>query len=374
MGEINITIASKDIVVNNPNINNDNSNESSNDENSNVFVDKPIVETDNKMEVDSKEETISPDIPLNSIKEFNLVALGEIMMGGEINKNVDYNYLLAFKEISDITSKGDYTVAHLATNVTKLDKIENPKSKYIVTNKIDNAFGALGIDGLCLATEHMLDFGKDIFLDTKALLEDDYDLIGLKNNIIYVENDGIELAIIGVCNEVIGSEGAYTNAGIMVYNMAKLKEMIKEAKQNAQAVILMTHLGYENTHQITSIMDWFYKELIKAGADLVIGSHSIGVYPIEIYNGKPIIYSLGYLMHDTNYEVGKKSGIFNFKFNEIGKLVEIKVTPTYINAKKQTLLYSEYDKNGANEFLKYIAGDLNNCSINDNVLTVNLDK
>ena len=74
--------------------------------------------------------------------------------------------------------------------------------------------------------------------------------------------------------------------------MAKLKSMIKEAKKNSQAVVMMTHLGFENTHEITDVMKWFYRELVKAGADIVLGSHALGIYPIEIYNGKPIIYSI----------------------------------------------------------------------------------
>jgi len=352
-GDININIAYKpdDSEV----VNKDNENSG------------PIIETDNKVEIYDEPEIEKAE------KEFNLVALGEIMMGGEINKNVDYNYMLAFKHISEITSKGDYTVAHLGTNVTDLEEIKNPKSKYIVTSKIDNAFSVLGLDGISLATDHMLDFDKTIFEDTKNLLKNDYDLIGLKNSIIYAENNGVKIAIIGVTNEIIGSSSSYTNAGIMIYNMSKLKSMIKEAKKNAQSVVMMTHLGYENTHQITNVMKWFYRELIKAGADLVLGSHAIGVFPIEIYKDKPIIYSLGYLMHDTDYEVGKKSGIFNFKFNENGKLAEIKITPTYINAKKQVLLYADYNKNEANEFLKYIAKDLKKYTIENVVLTINLD-
>lgn len=338
-----------------------------NDNDINKPFDKPTGDSDNKVEIYEEPVIEKAD------NEFNLVALGEIMMGGEINQNVNYNYMLAFKHISNITNKADYTVAHLGTNITELDKIENPKSKYIVTDKIDNAFSALGLDGISVATDHMMDFDREIFNDTKNILKDEYDLIGLKDNIIYAEANGVKIAIIGVTNEIIGSGSKYTNAGIMIYNMSKIKSMIKEAKQNAQAVIMMTHLGYENTHKVSSVMNWFYKELIKAGADLVLGSHSLGVYPIEMYKGKPIIYSLGYLMHDTSYEVGKKSGIFNFKFNEVGKLVEIRIIPTYINAKKQVLLYSDYNKEEANKFLNYIASDIENYKIQNYELTVKLD-
>lgn len=310
----------------------------------------------------------------HEVRELKIAALGEIMMGGKVGKNVEYNYMSAFRHISEYTKSSDYTMAHLATNIVDLEELGDTNSKYIVTADIDNAFNALGIDGLNMATDHILDFGNEIFNDTKKFLSEDYDLIGLNNSIIYVEKDGVKVAIIGVCNETIGSEKTYTSAGIMMYNLNKVKTLIETAKESASAVIVMTHLGNENSHTITNGMKNTYRALIKAGADVVLGSHALGVYPIEIYKDKPIIYSLGYLMHDTSYESGKKSGIFNLTFNEQGNLKKIEIIPTYINAKKQTILMEDYNAKSATAFLKYIAGDLKECHITDNKLVMYMDK
>lgn len=312
-----------------------------------------IIETDasNNIQI-YKEEVAGKD------KTFTITFLGELMMGGEIGEQLQYDYMLAFKNIAEYTSKADYTVLNLATNVIDLDELPETESKYIVTKNIENAFNALGVDGVNLASDHMLDFGKDVFKDTVSILEQDYDLIGLKDTTVFVEHDGIKIAIIGVCNEVIGTERQYTNAGIMMYNMKTLKSMIKEAKKKVNTVVMLTHLGLENTHTITSIMSWFYKELIKAGADAVLGSHALGIYPVEIYKGKPIIYSMSNLMSDTDYTIGKESGIFTLNIDEHGKLDSLEVLPLYINAKKQTLLYSDYDKQNCNKLLQYLTSKL----------------
>lgn len=326
-----------------------------------------IIESDASVNVFEEEDGYEP------VKELTITTLGEIMMGGKVGKNVEYNYMSAFRHISEYAKDSDYTMAHLATNIVDLEELGETNSKYIVTADIDNAFNALGIDGLNLATDHILDFGKEILNDTKKFLQEDYDLIGLNNSIIYVEKEGIKVALIGVCNETIGSDSSYTSAGIMTYNLNRVKTLIETAKESASAVIVMTHLGNENSHTITSGMKNTYKALIKAGADVVIGSHSLGVYPIEMYKDKPIIYSVGYLMHDTSYESGKKSGIFDFTFNEQGKLKKIEITPTYINAKKQTILMEDYNAKSATEFLKYIAGDNKNCHITDNKLVMYME-
>ena len=311
-----------------------------------------IEESDARVDIYSENQVTSSE------KQFNLTFLGELMMGGNIGENLDYNYKSAFRTISGYISKADYTVVNLGTNVIDLDELKNTSSKYIVTKEIENAFYALGVDGINLASDHMLDFGKSIFNDTKKLLEDEYDLIGLKDTIVYAEHEGIKVAIIGVCNEVIGAQNNYTSAGIMMYNMKKIKSMITEASKNVDTVILLTHLGIENTHTVTNIMSWFYKELIKAGADIVLGSHALGVYPVEMYKGKPIVYSMGYLMHDTDYAAGKKTGIFNIVVNEQGKLEALEIRPLYINSKRQTVLYEEYNEQECIEFLNYLTSKL----------------
>lgn len=306
----------------------------------------------------------------NSGKYFSFVALGEIMMGGK-----DYSsYVLPFKDASDITSSADYTVLSLTTNIVDLDKIENPKSKYIVNKDILKAFNVLGVDGVNIASDHIVDFGKNIFNGTKTILNDaNLDVIGIQDDVIYAEHDGIKIAFIGVSNEIIGSYSNYTDAGVWVYDnyMIKLKTAIKTAKEMADTVIVITHLGSENSHEVNSVMTWFYHELANSGADLILGNHALGVYPLEVYNGTPIIYSLGYFMHDTNYDVGKKSGIFKFTVDVKGKIKYLEFTPTYI-VNGNVTLYSEYDSKQALEFMKYVSNYENSNNYDVNITNKNM--
>lgn len=346
---------------------------------SNIKAEENILETNANVQIYKENNTNiqiynEPSDDEVKDKSFTVAFLGELMMGGSIGEELNYNYMSAFKNISEYTSKADYTVVNLATNIIDLKKIKDAKSEYIVTKNIENAFSALGVDGINLASDHMLDFGESVFKDTVKILQKDYDLIGLKDTTVYVEHDGIKIGIIGVCNEVIGTEGKYTDAGIMMYNLKNLKSMIKEAKKKVNTVVLLTHLGLENTHTVTSIMSWFYKELIDAGADIVLGSHALGLYPVEIYNGKPIIYSMSNLMSNSDYLLGRESGIFTLNINKDGKLEKIEILPLYVNAKKQTLIYSAYNKQTSNKLLQYLSQNLDSqkYTINDNKLVITL--
>lgn len=291
--------------------------------------------------------------------ELSFVVLGEIMMGGNVHKSLSGSYTNAFKEIAEYTKNVDYVVANLTTNITNLEKYENPKTKYIVTKKIVNSFNALGINAVNIANDHAIDFGQAMFNTTKSILQnEELDIIGLEKEIVYAESNGIRVAFIGICNEVIGMQYYYEKAGIFMYNMDKIKAKIKEAKERADTVVVMGHLGLENQHKITSIMNWYYKALINAGADIVLGAHALGMYPIEIYKGKPIIYSLGYFIHDTNYEIGKEAGIFKFTIDVSGTIKQIEIIPTYIKDKKTVVPYYNYNKTKAEALLKKLAKDI----------------
>lgn len=319
----------------------------------NVGENEVIVEENSKTNLNTDIDT-DDNLSGSDKKTFKFTALGEIMMGG-----VDTSYLLSFKDVIEVARDSDYTFTSLTTNIVDLEKIENPTSKYIVTKDILKVFNALGIDGVNVASDHMLDFGINIFKGTKKILSDaKLDIMGIQDDIIYAEHNGIKIAFIALSNQVIGSYSEFVNAGIWVYDdyMLKIKAAIKKARDTADTVVVITHLGSEIRHVKTDIMIWFYRKLIDVGADLVLGNHSLGVYPIEIYNGAPIIYSLGYFMHDTDYEVGKKSGIYSFTVNTDGKIESLEFMPTYITD-DGVRIYADLDYKGAIEFMKYVSNE-----------------
>lgn len=302
-------------------------------------------------EVAVENENLSEDKSLD--EEFNITVLGDIMMGGEYFQNEDNNYMLPFKNVSEYTKKADYTICNLTTNISNLEKIEDPKSKYVVTKSIVNTFNALGVDGVNIASDHAIDFGTKQFNTTISILkEDKLNIIGLSKDIVYAENNGIRVAFIGINSIVIGNKSSYTSSGINMYDNAKNKALIIEAKKNADTVIVMPHYGKENTYEISDNMRYIAKGLIDAGADMVIGSHALGIYPIEEYKGKQIIYSSGYFMHDTYYEIGKQSAIFNISVNKKGQVTKTELVPVYIDKDKQVNLYKEKNKKDTEDYLK----------------------
>ncbi len=79
-------------------------------------------------------------------------------------------------------------------------------------------------------------------------------------------------------------------------DLGRILNSIQEAREKADYVIVMPH-SHNIKHGSYTEPDYFFEELcrkcIDGGADCVFGGGTHQLKPIEIYNGKPIFYSLG---------------------------------------------------------------------------------
>ena len=91
---------------------------------------------------------------------------------------------------------------------------------------------------------------------------------------------------------------------------------------------------------------------IDNGADLVIGSHALGVYPIVKYKDNAIIYSTGYLMSDSDLTAAKEGFLYKLNVSDDLKISSIEMTPIYIDSKKEVKLYTDYNLQKANSYLE----------------------
>lgn len=328
------------------------------------YTAKSNDENSSNLNSNAENETIKPNTNIESSQDkvddiknadsISLMILGEIMMGGKVTKNLDYNYLLAFKDVYDTTKKADFTYANLATNITNLEKIEDAKSDYLVNKNILSAFNALGIDALSIANDHITDFPSDIIKNTENLLEKNSIFVaGKKDMPVYFEKNGKKIAVVSTNSVIIGTKSNYDRNNISIYDEDNIKKNINEAKKMADFVIVDIHWGKgEAIFGVSEQMKDMAKFVIDNGADLVMGTHAIGIQPIELYNGKAIIYTTGYFMTDLEYETTKLSYMFNLIFNNETKLESIEMIPIYIKDTQETLLYKNFDEVAANINMK----------------------
>ncbi|WP_276356392.1 CapA family protein [Cohnella caldifontis] len=243
--------------------------------------------------------------------KLTLAFVGDLLPAGSVaglmRKNgFDYPY----REARSLLESADITAGNLESPITDRGTPEDDK-QYLFRGPAEAlpALKEAGFDVLNLANNHTLDYGWVGLQDTMDALDDQ----GLRHmgagiddqkafTPVYVEAKGMTVAFLGVTNVVpkVSWKADRQHPGVAeIYNATRAIAAVKAAKENADLVVVMVHWGVEKKD--TPINDQVVKgrQLIDAGADLVIGSHPHVLQGFESYNGKWIAYSLGNFVFNT---------------------------------------------------------------------------
>lgn len=164
----------------------------------------------------------------------------------------------------------------------------------------------MGVDVAVLANNHIYDFGETGLLDTLDTLEDaGICQVGAGRNLkeasaplYFIVND-MKIAVVAATqierldNPDTKGAGEESPGVFRCWNPEKLYEVVADAKENSDFVIVYIHWGTENQTE----PDWAQLEqasgIAGAGADLIIGDHPHCLQGIAYYGDTPVIYSMG---------------------------------------------------------------------------------
>lgn len=164
----------------------------------------------------------------------------------------------------------------------------------------------LGVDIVSLANNHAYDYGEQGFVDTLQTLKDariPYVGAGMNEEealkpVYYIINN-MKIAFVSATQIEKGdypdTKGATKEApGVFrCWNAEKLLQVVAEAKENSDFVIVYIHWGTENQEATDWAQDEQAPQIAAAGADLIIGNHPHLLQKIDVINTTPVIYSLG---------------------------------------------------------------------------------
>ncbi len=184
----------------------------------------------------------------------------------------------------------------------------------------------LGIDVAGLANNHTGDYGDEAVIDTISLLkEHNIATIGAGENIdeayrpYIFQKDGLRVAVIAACENEFGIADK-NRVGVAGFNLMRLAKGIKSAKENADKVIFFFHGGNENNPFPSPLKTELYRHVTDIGADAVIAMHTHCPQGYEIYNGKPIVYSMGNFYFPVKPEGIKADMNYSWYFGYMSEL------------------------------------------------------
>jgi poly-gamma-glutamate capsule biosynthesis protein CapA/YwtB (metallophosphatase superfamily) len=192
-----------------------------------------------------------------------------------------------------------------------------------------------GFSAVNVANNHTLDAGPAGEASTDAALRAAHlKWTGRPGQITYLTKNGIKIAILGF---------APWSYDANALDIPAAESLVREAKEHAQVVIVMEHLGAEGATaqhvrpgeenflgQDRGNSIAFTHGVIDAGADLVMGSGPHVLRGFQWYHGHLIAYSLGNFCGDNTLGLGgvtSVSGILHVTLNAKGQFVRGSVTP-----------------------------------------------
>lgn len=210
------------------------------------------------------------------------------------------------KELQTIIKSADYSLVNFESPVIE-DTFSPIKKCGPNLGCSENAVEAIkyaGFKCVTLANNHILDYGDAGLNKTVECCQKwEIDVVGVGANlqdaekVLYVEENGKKLAIINCCEHEF-SIASRTTAGANPLNPIAQFYKIKEAKQNADFVLVVVHGGHEHFQLPSMRMQETYRFFVDAGADAVVNHHQHCYSGYEIYKGKPIFYGLGNFCFD----------------------------------------------------------------------------
>ena len=264
--------------------------------------------------------------------------IGDIVPGRNVHLHmVKYgDFTRPFHRVAPLLRSFDVTVANLEGNLSNtLPQPADPHSVTFVSSPaMLEGFALAGIDAVTLANNHSVwnseGWGVQGLLDTIAAL-DSYGVpfFGAGLNLAaarapwIVEVRGTRIAFLGIdavtanyeiepgmANGVldVDSGASVEGAGTNPYLAAQVFEDVAAATTVADVVIPYFHLGAE---YIAIPPAWAVQAThmaIDAGAAMVVTNHPHLIQGMEIYAGKPIVYSPGNFILDQMWAAEVRSG------------------------------------------------------------------
>lgn len=223
-----------------------------------------------------------------------------------------------FAGVSNVTSNVDLLLINFenaATNSENAIKGDVPlkcSPQYVPLAKANNNTIA------AMANNHVCDYGIDGMRDTiKYLNGAGIPTLGAGENesdahkAVSTNVNGRNITVLNYMDSNNFAEYSYevlpyangSSPGYSAYNSADAQKRISDARANGSDFILVyMHYGNEYSMSPNADQEKISHELIDYGADAVIGAHPHVPQGIEMYNGKPICYSLGNFMFDLGTE------------------------------------------------------------------------
>ena len=268
--------------------------------------------------------------------EITIVMVGDILLHTPVEEAAkrddgSYNFDFIFENLKRDISSADIAIVNQEVIIGGEELGVSGYPAFNAPYQAGDALVEAGFDVVCHGTNHALDKGKSGLLNCCKYWREQHPeitVVGINetedayNNIDIVEEKGIRIAIL---NYTYGTNGIPQPKGmphaVDMLDKDKVEKDLKFAEENADFTIVCPHWGTEYNLGVDKSQKYWTEIFRKNGADLVLGTHSHVIEPIEMLedvgigitnnhgDGDMLVYySLG---NFVNWTSGKGKGVAN---------------------------------------------------------------
>ena len=281
-----------------------------------------------------------------------------LMFAGDVNLSnlVKKDYKLPFAKMDEYRA-ADLSIVNLENPLTRSTlNNTNQQQKSIVNPSYVKALTSGGVDIVNLANDHTLGYEQKDLLETIETLKD----AGIHSlGAGKTKKEARRPKII----EVKGQKIAYLNyydtdiqptapsVNVNSRNKDRISSDIQILREQVDWIIVNYHWGVELSEYPGDWQIDMARMTIDQGADLVVGHHPKVLQGAEIYQGRPIVYSLGnFIFGDTsNKESDYETAVLKVSLKP-GKM-KVELLPVVVSKYQPQIVKGEKGK----EILKHIA-------------------
>lgn len=304
-----------------------------------------------------------------------IALLGDIALFGKMSKKNNPNILDCFAEVAHYLQGFNYVVGNLETPFSIRKKTNGAKSAYICSD-IENVqtLKQLHINAVCLANNHIFDFGKEGYEITKRMLnENDIECFGAEGKGLNIEIDGNKIAFSGFCCYSSNPLQCvpYGNYGVNAYNLEQVANILRQNDDKGYLNIVAVHAGLEHVNYPSIDHVRAARMLAEVAPYIYYGHHPHVIQGVEECKESLIAHSLGNFCFDDVYTAASKTSplITLTENNRKGIILELTIENNKLTNWREQMIYISKEgkiqlmKNDTNALTEY-NGELEHCEEN----------
>jgi len=269
-----------------------------------------------------------------------LDAVGDIMLAGKVGDKISQKEEDSlFDNVRLILSSADFTIGNLECPLSERG------TPYVEKDFIFRAspewadfLRKAGFNIVCLANNHILDYGPLALFDTiLSLKRAGISHLGAGHNLeeacrpLILNKKGLKICFLAFTYAYTAKKN---RPGCCPCDLKFMQKHIESVRPKVDLLIVSIHHGIEYVDYPSRHIISLFRSAVDAGANLVLGHHPHVVQGIETYKSSVIIYSLGNFISDyPDREVRRRSyqkTALSYFTNHPPDIDDMRTTETFI--------------------------------------------